>query len=381
MRSTIVVFLLVLSSASASAQSTRDCAQCPEMLSLPADSFVMGATPDEAARKDIPREEHEHSQPQVHVTISNAFAIGKYEVTRQEFAAFVAATGHQPLSGCFARQPDGEWERRPELSWRNPGFAQTDRDPVVCVSSADARAYADWLRHITGKTYRLPTEAEWEYAARGGSPAARYWGADLSQACRHANGPDLTQADAFGRKKDPSRFFPCADGYVHTAPVGQFAPNAFGLHDMLGNAWEWTEDCWTTSHAGARGNTNPRRDGDCSMRVVRGGGWNYGPEAVRAAFRLGEDFQQRGGHLGFRVVRGQQDAVSPDGVPLVEALPLLLFYAVTIPPFWMLFRRVGLSRWWVLIVVVPPVLGYWLGFVVLAYRRWPNFDRKVPPHG
>ena len=372
MRSTIAALFLILLPTAVDAQETRDCAQCPEMVSLPAGAFVMGATPDEND------DDYGSSKPQVRVTLSNAFAIGKYEVTRQEFAAFVTATGHRPLPGCFARRSDGEWERQPSLSWRNPGFAQTDRDPVVCVSSADARAYAEWLRRITGRNYRLPTEAEWEYAARGGSPAARYWGSDPSAACRHANGPDLTQADAFNHTGDQDYFFQCADGHVHTAPVGQFAPNAFGLYDMLGNVWEWTDDCWTTSHAGAPGTGDRRRDGDCRMRVVRGGGWNYGHVAVHAAFREGEDFQQRGGHLGFRVVRDQR-VVSSGPLAMAAFLPLLIFHALAIPPFWMLFRRVGLGRWWVLIVLVPGV-GFWLGLVVLACRRWPTFYRKMAPH-
>ncbi len=302
MRSLVAAVLLALSSVPAAAQGGRDCPQCPEMVRLPAGAFVMGAAPGEEEREGVPQEFRGRSQPQMRISIGYSVAMGKYEVTRGEFAAFAQATGHQAGSSCWGLGSDGRWGEQQGLSWRNPGFPQTERDPVVCVSWNDAQAYAEWLRRSTGKAYRLPTEAEWEYAARAGSQRARYWGDGRDGACRHANVADLTLADALRFEKKPEHFFLCPDGYVYTAPVGRFIPNAFGLYDMLGNAWEWVGDCWNENYVGAPG-TPAYRDGDCSRRVARGGGWVNDPHNVRAAGRSGVVTGYRYYVLGFRVAR------------------------------------------------------------------------------
>jgi formylglycine-generating enzyme required for sulfatase activity len=248
----------------AAAPGNRDCAQCPEMVRIRPGSFMMGSNPGD--------QEHEADEaPQHRVTISQAFSLGKYEVTRGEFAAFVQASGHQAQG-----------------DWRNAGFAQTDRDPVVNVSWDDARAYAAWLGKTTGKTYRLPTEAEWEYAARAGTTTTRYWGDSRQDACRYANADDA----AFG----------CTDGFRNTAPAGRFQPNAFGLYDMLGNVWEWTADCWVADYNGAPANGEARTGGDCARRTVRGGSWGSSPGDVRSAGRTRGPPGVR--HFGgFRVAR------------------------------------------------------------------------------
>jgi formylglycine-generating enzyme required for sulfatase activity len=242
----------------------RDCAQCPEMVRLRPGAFQMGSTPADP--------EHEPDEaPQHRVTIGYAVALGKYEVTRAEFAAFVEASGHRTAG-----------------DWRNPGFNQTDRDPVVNVTWDDAQAYVAWLSRTTGKTYRLPTEAEWEYAARAGTATARYWGDSRADACRHANADDA----AFG----------CSDGFKHTAPVGQFRSNGFGLHDMLGNVWEWTADCWNADHSGAPANGQARLSGDCARHTVRGGSWGSSSGDVRSAGRTRGPPSPRN-FVGFRVAR------------------------------------------------------------------------------
>jgi formylglycine-generating enzyme required for sulfatase activity len=197
--------------------------------------------------------------------------MGVYEVTRAEFAAFENATGRSPRNPCFSKLT----------------FAKADSDPMVCVSWEEASAYVAWLSRTTGKTYRLPSEAEWEYAARAGTTTARYWGDGDEDICKYAN-VDSGQD--------------CPDGFRNTAPVGKFAPNAFGLHDMLGNVWEWTADCWNDTHAGAPANGAPRT-GDCTRHVLRGGSWSAGPKYARAASRGSAPAKERQSNIGFRIVR------------------------------------------------------------------------------
>ena len=166
----------------------RECTDCPEMVVLPSGSFTMGSPGHETGRDD-------DEGPQRVVTLARPFALGRYELTRGQFAAFVAASGYQSQGGnCWYRNADeGKYkDDDASLTWRNPGFSQNDGHPVVCVSWNDAKAYADWLASKTGKPYRLPSEAEWEYAARAGSANSRPWGDDPNQACRHANIADPT---------------------------------------------------------------------------------------------------------------------------------------------------------------------------------------------
>lgn len=250
-----------------------DCAHCPEMTRLPAGSFLMGSTPEERQREQVPSVWGNAEGPQRQVTTGAGLAMGRYEVTLGEFAMFVEATGHDMGDSC----------------WRNPGFEQGYYNPVVCVSSGDARAYAAWLSRTTGKRYRLPSEAEWEYAARGGTATARYWGDDARQVCTYANVLEVG--------------FQCQDGHANTAPVGTFQANAFSLYDMLGNVAEWTEDCWVATYDGAPADGSARTDGNCAFRVVRGGSWNAEPWRVRAAMRGGISGGTRNAETGFRVVR------------------------------------------------------------------------------
>ncbi len=197
------------------------------------------------------------------VTIRAPFAAGVHEVTFGEWDACVEA------GGCRGYTPgDAGWGR--------------GRRPVINVSWADARLFAEWLTELTGYRNRLPTEAEWEYVARAGTATARYWGAGADEQCEYANGFDLA-----GNEVRPHPYHPpaqCTDGFGRTAPVGSFPPNGFGLYDVLGNVWEWTEDCWT--HAGAPPDGSAVQVPSCpDGRLIRGGSWGSFPSQLRSAQR------------------------------------------------------------------------------------------------
>ena len=272
----------------------RDCAECPEMVVLPAGSYRMGSPSHEQGRDEDEGPVHE-------VAIAAPFAIGRHEVTVAEFGRFVDETGYSAGSSCRTYD-DGEYDAG--RSWRNPGFGQSGRHPVACVNWNDAQAYVAWLSRQTGKKYRLPSESEWEYAARAGTATARYWGEGESGQCRHANGADASMkmkerySDWGGR-----RLASCRDGHAHTAPVGSFAANGWGLHDMLGNVWEWTEDCWNGNYAGGPSDGSAWEYGDCAGRVLRGGSWDLDPRHLRSANRLWNFAGVRYDYLGFRVAR------------------------------------------------------------------------------
>jgi formylglycine-generating enzyme required for sulfatase activity len=256
------------------------------MVVVPAGSFMMGSPAGEEGRFD-------NEGPQRKVTIARPFAVSKYEVTRGEFAKFVAATGHEISSGCHIWDSD-RWTLRPDRGWRFPGFTQNDRHPVVCVSWDDARAYASWLSARVGRPYRLLTEAEWEYAARAGSTTRYHFGDAATDFC----------ADA--KISDPSAKAICGGALLHTAPVGAFSPNAFGLHDMHGNVQEWVHDCWNGDHQGAPTEGSARTSGDCSIQVLRGGSWLVDPRYRRSAARVMGHTTNPGGRnvdIGFRLAR------------------------------------------------------------------------------
>lgn len=274
-----------------------DCPECLAMVRLPAGRFAMGVTPDEEDREQLADAFRARSEPQRIVAVA-AFAIGAYEVTRMQFRRFVDATGHR-ADGCFVWSGQA-FSAQPERSWQHPGFPQDDDHPAVCVSWDDAQAYVRWLSARTGVRYRLPSEAEWEYAARAGNRSIRFWGDDPALACRFANGADRSTATQAPGAVEGS-VHPCDDGYVHTAPVGRFAANAFGIHDALGNAAEWTQDCWRPDYRGARADAAPMASGDCTMRVVRGGAWDEGPAGLRVAYRVGSPTTVRVYGRGFRV--------------------------------------------------------------------------------
>ncbi len=269
----------------------------PEMVLIEAGRFMMGSPEDEEDRSADEGTAHG-------VAVIRPFALGRCEVTVGEFRLFVAETGWVTDSdrggGCYAQKDDGaNWERRKDRGWRNPGFAQGDDHPVVCVSWNDTRAYTAWISRRTGMKYRLPTEAEWEYAARAGSGSARFWGDAPEQACRYANVADRTAQERF-----PDWIVhDCDDGDLFTAAVGGYRSSGFGLYDILGNVWEWTQDCRQPNYQGAPVDGSSWESGDCAERVVRGGSWNGRPEDVRSANRFWDQPDVAFYTLGFRLAR------------------------------------------------------------------------------
>ena len=188
---------------------------------------------------------------------------------------------------------------------RQPVINVSWEDARTYVSWEDARTYVTWLSDETGEDYRLPSEAEWEYVARAGTETAWYWGEDVSGQCRYANGFDRELASKLRAEDASITVVPayCSDGYRGAAQVGSFEPNGFGLFDVSGNVWEWTDDCWNESHASAPADGRVRRSGYCIPRVLRGGSWSNAPGLLRSAFRDGVRRERRGYNIGFRVVR------------------------------------------------------------------------------
>ncbi len=221
-----------------------------------------------------------------------SFAIGKYEVTVGQFKRFVEEakykTEAEKSGGCYYLT-GSEWKQDADKNWRNPGFSQTDDQPVVCVSWNDAMAYVDWLGKQTGKEYRLPKEAEWEYVARAGTTTPFYFGATISTDQANYNG---NYVYGNGRKGVYRQ---------KTVKVGQFPPNAWGLHDMHGNVWEWTCSVYSENYDGSEQRcAEPGTSGPC---VLRGGSWNTEPRGVRGAARVGGDPHDGGPSGGFRLAR------------------------------------------------------------------------------
>ncbi len=267
----------------------RDGPDYPEMVLIPAGTYLRGVPEAEDERENHPKVDR-WAQPQRTVTIPSPFWLGRFSVTRGEFAAFVNNTGYKTRDKAWTFEADAKgtltWEERSGRGWRNPGLPQTDRDPVVCVSHDDAMAYIEWLNDRTKGGYRLSSEAEWEYAARARTMTARYWGDSREGANLYANGADRKLMTLMKATFDPERFFDCDDGYAFTAPVGSFKANAFHLHDTLGHVWEWCADHWHDSYNGAPGNGSVwETGGDSGRRVLRGGSWNGIPGDLRAGVR------------------------------------------------------------------------------------------------
>ncbi len=269
----------------------------PDMVNVKAGCFQMGSPDNEAGR---------YADEKQHKVCVKGFAIGKQEVTVAEFRAFVDASGYRTdaekdtggNSGCYAAKPDGGFDYVSGRSWRDPGFPQGDRYPVVCVSWNDALAYTQWLSKQTGQRFRLPSEAEWEYAARGkAKDTAYFWGEDANAACRYAN-----VADQSAKKRYPAwPVFACDDGFVYTAPVGSFQANPLGLVDILGNVWEWTCSGYDKEYGGEE-----TRCVDASAdarRVLRGGSWYNEPRLVRSADRDWYTADTRDYGVGFRLAQ------------------------------------------------------------------------------
>lgn len=258
----------------------QDCASCPKMIVVPGGTFRMGSD------LGFPSE-----MPVRQVTIPDGLALGIYEVTLREYRRFIEYTGHSSIGSCHTYE-NAAWQLRADRNWEYPGYKQTDRDPVTCVTWEDAKAYADWLSQITGTTYRLPSESEWEFVARAGTQTKYSWGDTASHSKANYGAETCCGPSTEGR-----------DQWAHTAPVGSFDANAFGLYDIHGNVLEWVEDCWVEGYARAPADNRPTLSGECSKRVERGGSWNSTPQSIRSARRNRGTPDTRYATVGFRVLK------------------------------------------------------------------------------
>ncbi len=240
------------------ADTFKECPDCPEMVVVPAGEFTMGSPSEERGRSD-------DEAPQHKVTLAKPFAVSRFELT---FAEWDACVAH---GDCDPRIKDS-WGR----GWQ----------PATSVSWHDAQCYVAWLARVTGRPYRLLSEAEWEYAARAGTSTAYSWGDEIAEGNANCNG--------CGSRWDAKQ----------AAPVGSFAANAFGLHDMHGNVWEWVEDCYHNSYSSAPTDGSPwTENGVCNVRVVRGGSWYFIPQNLRSALRGWFAIEDRDFNFGIRVGR------------------------------------------------------------------------------
>lgn len=276
----------------------------PEMVSIPAGRFVMGSSKAQSDKElthtylleSEADKFGDWEKPQHEVQVA-AFEMSKYPVTRGDILRFVNSSGYA-ATGCYAYNGEN-FGQSATADWRNPGFKQTQKDPAVCLSYQDAQAYIRWLNKRTGLSYRLPTEAEMEYATRAGTTTSRFWGDDPAGQCAYANGPDLTMKDHF-----PGWYgAPCRDGFLLTSPVDAFKPNPWGLHDMVGNVFQITEDCWHDNFRGAPTDGSAWMSGDCSKRTLRGGSTTTHPGSMTSATRTGTPVTNRTVYVGFRLAR------------------------------------------------------------------------------
>ncbi len=333
MKTNFFLLMAILSATSSRAQTNnntsfepgatfKDCPDCPEMVVIPDGSFTMGSTVSELGHNSYSETQLQLERPLRSVNIRQ-FAVGKFDITRGQWTAFVTATNRETIGGCtWSGLPNASgsepWDPNPAASWDNLGFQQDDNHPVVCVTWNDARDYVSWLSKKTGATYRLITEAEWEYAARAGTATPFPWGDSASH--EHANYGTDTIAGvglALGRDK-----------WVETSPVGSFPPNQFGLYDMHGNVLQWVEDCVSDSYSGLPTDGSAYKGGGvlkmkedmfswmdgkdaCSFRICRGGDAWDPPALIRSASRNWGEVEVKGekvtnygsAGLGFRVAK------------------------------------------------------------------------------
>jgi formylglycine-generating enzyme len=292
------VLAVLLATFGARAESLRrpfqDCDECPRMIALPGGSATLGSPADEPERHG--------SEPLQYTARIVPFAVSETEITRAQFATFVAATKREIPVGCYTHGDgmDSTSDLDAVASWRAPRFEQTDDHPVVCITWQDATDYAAWLSRKTGQVYRLLSDAEWEYAARGGTVSAYFWGTSADSGCAYMNGGDRSLGKALPQwlqtiRRDRAagsagaRVIECDDGSAFTSAVRRYQPNAFGLYDVAGNVWEWTENC--------------RDPPGCSKRSVRGGSWDDWPMELRSADRHQTPANTRRNDQGFRVAR------------------------------------------------------------------------------
>lgn len=244
-----------------------------QFVPVPAGCFQMGNTFADVYYMEIP----------VHEVCVSGFSIGRFDVTRSEFRKFVDETGYRTDAekgdGCYIYENDS-WKKEPAASWRSPGFTQNEDHPAVCISWNDSVAYAEWLSRKNNRNYRLPSEAEWEYAARSAGKLEKYAGSN-----------DIDDVAWYS-----------GNSGNRTHPVGQKKPNGLGLYDMSGNVWQWTADRYGENYYRESPRINPPGPASGTRRVFRGGSWFYDPRGARVTYRDFAAPDYRSSYLGFRLV-------------------------------------------------------------------------------
>jgi formylglycine-generating enzyme len=300
------VFLLVIAvsgCASWEAYNARDCEHCPEMVVIPAGTAILGAGGDD-------KFSNADELPERTFTLRAPFLVSRYEITLDQYEAFVRATNRAVGGDCLTdRRKRGDWQYDAATTFRDPGFEQGGDHPVACVNWDEAQAYVAWLNTQSSGGYRLLSEAEWEYVARGGAKQnlAYPWGNDPARGCPFANVFDRTAMRAYvGMDTSGYKVFDpmdCSDGRLNTSPVGALKPNAFGVHDIIGNVAEWVEDCYsaTREHLSQAGAPPPQTT--CAKRLAKGGSWGTLAHNVRIAERLPYAGTHRDDSIGIRVAK------------------------------------------------------------------------------
>ena len=270
---------------------------------IPEGKFMMGSDDRDPNAKD-------KEKPRHRVRISKPFYLGVHEVTIGQFREFVRAKKFETdaersgYGGWGWHDAEGEFRLDPEYTWRDTGFAQEDDQPVVNVSWNDANVYCRWLSRKEGAQYRLPTEAEWEYAARAGTTTIYLHGDDVERLPQYANVMDAAAREHW-KKLQSSKYLTASDGFAFSAPVGEFPANRWGLFDMIGNAREWCSDRYGSKYYGDSPTLDPRGRSEARYRVIRGGGFSHSASRYcRVAARERQSPTYRSLNLGFRVVRG-----------------------------------------------------------------------------
>lgn len=262
------VGLLLAAAAEIHAAEAKDCPQCPAMVTVPAGAYQMG--------RNIDYGYGEMDGPTHTVRLRQPFALAASEVTRGEYGAFVRATRYVPERKCNVYETDAKWYIEPKRSWDDPGFEQDDNHPVVCVSWRDTQAYIEWLNGVTGRHYRLPSEAEWEYVAALADLGNSRSGGGVTHENANIGQPQCCGGETGGR-----------DAWIRTAPVGSFPADRFGLNDIRGNVWEWQSDCYEQDYRDAPIDGSARQSCSASgYRVVRGGSYGDGGDYLSERLRL-----------------------------------------------------------------------------------------------
>ncbi|MDF2180410.1 formylglycine-generating enzyme family protein [Aliiglaciecola sp. CAU 1673] len=277
------IFCFLLTKSAHANEGFKDCDDCPEMIEIPSGKFTMGTPADELKRA-------ENEGPQKEIVFERSFAMSKYEITVADFSAFVETSGYQVEGKCYIISGE-DWRESSEHNWQNPGFSQDNAHPVTCVSWHDANAYTNWLSQQTGLNYALPSEAQWEYAARANTQTTFYTGVTIDATQANFNG-----AKTYGEGKE-------GEYRQKSTQVGRFPANPFGLYDILGNMFEWTADCWYEDLSKIPTDGGILVISPCDKRTWKGGSWYNDPQHVRPGFREGGDPSVRANDIGFRVVR------------------------------------------------------------------------------